>query len=496
MRRTAFIRALILAAPLALGSCALKAPPSREQLARDALPNVKVPAAWSAGATTREAVAADWLDSFGEPRLKALVAEVLSYNADLQMAAARIEQAAAQLRIAGASLSPAVDVLGRGNHKMRGGGTTDVTGVIVSASWELDVWGRIRYGQQAAREQHQSTAADYEYARQSIAALVAKSWFVAAEASLQRQLASDAVDASGQMSELARVRSRVGTGDDRDISLADASLQTYRDTMRQLDLAREQALRALEVLAGRYPAAAIEAGGTLPPLPAAVSAGVPSQLLERRPDVIAAERRVAAAFNRVGEAQAARLPRISLTAGINWIHSTLFLLKDTDNPGSAIGGLLRWPLFTGGELEGQVELRTAEQKRAVAEYAAVGLKAFNEVESALAAEATLVDRERLLKQVVGDSERTVTLSQVQFKVGRIDQRAILTDQLQLYASRVQLLRVQSEALAQRVNLHLALGGGISDLPPANASATAARPSLSLELDRKIPSDAGPTPSKR
>ena len=117
------------------------------------------------------------------------------------------------------------------------------------------------------------------------------------------------------------------------------------------------------------------------------------------------------------------------------------------------------------------EARTAEQKRAVAEYAATGLKAFNEVESALAAEVALVERERLLRQAVSDNERTVRFSEVQFKVGRIDMRAILTDQLQLYASRVQLLRVQSEALAQRVNLHLALGGGLVEptLPPTPAS---------------------------
>jgi outer membrane protein TolC len=200
---------------------------------------------------------------------------------------------------------------------------------------------------------------------------------------------------------------------------------------------------------------------------------VPSQVLERRPDVIAAERRVAAAFNRVGEAQAARLPSISLTAGLNWIRSTRFVLRDTDNPGASIGGLFLWPFLQGGALEGQVEARTAEQKRAVADYAATGLKAFNEVESALAAEAALADRAKLLTQAVGDTERTVKLSEVQFRVGRIDQRAILTDQLQLYATRVQLVRVQSEALAQRVNLHLALGGsiapGAAPQPPASGS---------------------------
>jgi NodT family efflux transporter outer membrane factor (OMF) lipoprotein len=475
MRHTRLVRLLILAAPLALGACSLKSPPSREQLAREAMRNTQVPPAWTKGTTARDGVAGDWLAGFGEPRLNALVAEALEYNSDLAASVARIEQAAAGLKIAGGALTPAVDVLGRANHKMKGGGSTDITGVIVSASWEIDVWGRVRYGVRGADEDYRSAQADYEYARQSIAALVAKSWLVAAEASLQREIARDSIGASEKSAELARVRSRVGSGDDRDVSLADASLQTYRDTIRQLEFSREQALRALEILAGRYPAATLDAATTLPPLPPTPPAGVPSQLLERRPDVIAAERRVAAAFNRVGEAEAARLPRISLTAGLSYITRSFYIRQSPDKTGSAVGGWLQWPLFSGGALEGQVELRTAEQKRAVAEYATIGLKAFNEVESALSAEAALIDREQVLKRLVGENERTVSLSEVAFKVGRIDQRAILTDQLQLYASRVQLLRVQSEMLAQRVNLHLALGGGIGpsaaapSVPPAAES---------------------------
>ena len=475
MGRFNVARSLIVTLPLALVACALKAPPAPEQLARDALPNARIPASWSAAPGTQESVTTDWIDTFGDPRLKAVVAEALAYNTDLQAGAARVEQAVAALKIAGASLSPAVDVLGRAAHKASGGGGTDVTGVIVSASWELDVWGRIRYGQQAAREQLHSSAADYAYARQSIAALVAKSWFVAAETGVQQRLARESVSASEKVSELARERVRVGTGNDRDVSLADASLQTYRDALRQIDLARVQALRALEVLAGRYPAAVLEAADTLSSLPPPIDAGVPARLLERRPDVIAAERRVAAAFNRVEEARAARFPSLSLTAAINWINSSRFVLQDSRNPGSSIGGILAWPFLTGGAIEGQIEGRTAEQKRAVADYAAVGLKAFSEVESALATGSTLVEREKLLRQAVAENERTVALSEVQFRVGRIDMRAILTDQLQLYASRVQLLRVQSEALAQRVNLHLALGGGISALRVSTRYAPASAP---------------------
>jgi len=120
--------------------------------------------------------------------------------------------------------------------------------------------------------------------------------------------------------------------------------------------------------------------------------------------------------------------------------------------------MITLPLFTGGALKGQVELRTAEQKRAVAEYAATGLNAFNEVETALDNESTLTDRQTLLEQLVAQNMRALQLSEIRYRVGNTDLRPVLNDQLKVYSSRTQLVRVQAERFVQRVNLHLALGG--------------------------------------
>ena len=188
--------------------------------------------------------------------------------------------------------------------------------------------------------------------------------------------------------------------------------------MRQIELAREQALRALELLLGRYPAAEIAVAEHLSPMPPPVPVGMPSQLLERRPDVIAAERRVAAAFDRVGEARAAQLPRISLTAGGSSVSSDLIELKDTSNPIWSFGANLLAPLYQGGALRAQVEIRSAEQKQAVAEYARTGQRAFGEVESALAAENALRDRDAILEASIRDSERALELAQIQYRVGQ------------------------------------------------------------------------------
>ena len=262
---------------------------------------------------------------------------------------------------------------------------------------------------------------------------------------------------------MAQERLRVGNGNEQAVAEARVNVGNYRDALRQIELARVQALRALELLLGRYPAAEITVAERLSPMPLPVPIGMPSQLLERRPDVVAAERRVAAAFDRVGEARAAQLPRISLTAGGSSVSSRLIELKDTSNPIWSFGANLIAPLYQGGALRAQVEIRSAEQKQAVADYARTGQRAFGEVESALAAENALRDREGILDATNRDSERALELAQIQYRVGSADLRVVEQNQLALYAARTSRLRVQTERLAQRVNLYLALGGGF-DLP--------------------------------
>jgi outer membrane protein TolC len=214
----------------------------------------------------------------------------------------------------------------------------------------------------------------------------------------------------------------------------------------------------LELLLGRYPAAELSAPTKFGELVADVPAGLPSELLERRPDVRAAQQRVAAAFSRVGEAKAARLPRISLSASGSDLTSDLFVLQDRDNPVWSAGGSILAPLFTGGSLKAQVEVRTAEQKQAVEQYAKVARQAFGDVENALSSELALGEREAILAAAVADAERSVALSETRYRVGSGDLRSVEQQQLAYYSSRMSLLRVQSERRVQRVNLHLALGG--------------------------------------
>jgi NodT family efflux transporter outer membrane factor (OMF) lipoprotein len=454
----------------ALVGCALKDMPPREEVANQAMPNLSPPPQWVAAGGAPGQVANDWLVEFNDPWLNDLVKEAIAYNADLRIAAARVDVAAASLAAAQSPAWPQVNLLARGGGKMSGD-STGLQGVGLFASWELDLWGRVRAEVRASEFQYESAQLDAEYARQSLAALVVKAWILAVESRLQKAQAEASLKAAEELASLSRDRLRVGSGDEYAVALGQANVEAFNDTVRSLDLAYQNALRALETLLGRYPAASVAVAERLPAWPGEVPVGLPSELLERRPDVVAAERRVAQAFYRTEEAKAARLPRITLVANYSTISSELFFLKNRDNPLFSAGAALLQPIFLGGLLQAQVDARTAEQQAAIADYGKVGVRVFGEVEGALSAGFTAAQREEILTRAVRENERALALANIRYRVGTSDLTAVQQQQLSLYSAQVALLRMQAERLVQRVNLHLALGGSfeMADIAPAKTS---------------------------
>ena len=472
-------RNLIIAAACIAGlaACAVNPPPKPEEIRKDALQGTEIRATW-AGAyltgtdATSLAITDNWLATFDDPQLTALVSEAVARNADLRAAGARVEQAAAYAHSAQAQLLPWFNLLGTGGIKAGGGSdlSSALSGAMLGVSWEPDLWGRLRYGRNAADDTYASAQADYEFARQSLAAQVARSWFMAIETKLQLDAAESMAASARSLVSLAQDRQRVGNGSERDVALARAGLGTMEDSVRQARLAHEQAVRSLETILGRYPAAELAVASELPAMPGPVPVGMPLGMLERRPDVIAAERRVAAAFNRVGEAKAAQLPTIRLNASVAALSSDVLQLKDDySNPSGGAGGTLFAPLYHGGALRAQVELKTAEQKEAVARYGSQVLRALEDVENALSASQILSQRVEILGQVLDDQQETLEYDQQAYKVGRQDMRSVQQQQQQVQAARVNYLRARSDELSQRVNLHLVLGGSFAE-PVALAAA--------------------------
>jgi multidrug efflux system outer membrane protein len=456
-----------------LAGCATAPEPRPEDTRAEALQHAQVPQAWSSRGASAAPVEAGWLATFGDAQLDALVAEALEHNPDLAMAAARVEQADAQVDLAAAQLKPAIGILGRAGSKPVSDLVAMLSGVMLRLAWEVDLWGRLRYQRNAAVAQRDASSADYRFARQSLAASVARAWFVATETAQQARLANMMATDAERLVGLSNDRLRVGAGSETDVMTARASQANYRDAAQQVELAHRSALRALEILVGRYPAASLEARPDLAPFPGPAPAGMPMDALDRRPDLIAAQRRVAAAFDLVGMAKASFWPSLTLSAGYGRVsREAIQVQQNIDQTTASSSATAVVPLYTGGILTGNVKLRTAEQREAVANYARMALNALDEVETALDAEATLATREELLQMSASDSRRAAGLTEESYRVGRSDLRDVMNRQLAANAADVALLAVRRERLVRRVDLHLALGGDFVAGESADAQAPA------------------------
>ncbi|MEA2115975.1 MAG: TolC family protein [Thermodesulfobacteriota bacterium] len=412
----------------------------------------KIPKHFAAGDGQGE-IDDGWLKDFHDPVLNSLVDEALAANPGLKIAQAKVDQANGLNRQAAADLKPTMG-LGGGYSDNEYQAGIESAAARLGISWEADVWGRIRSSVAGSDEFAAATEADYQFARQSLAASVANGWFMATTAKFQVRFAQEIAGLQEKSLEIAEAMQKIGKGSSRDVHLARAATASAREGARYALSAYENSLRSLELLLGRYPSADIETTDTLVAVPPPIPAGIPSQVLERRPDLIAAEDRVAAAFYKQKEAELLHLPsfRFSLGLGINSINDAI--------AGLAAGIVA--PLYTGGEIEGKVEVATAKQKEAIAAYAQAALNAFKEVESSLAAEEHLLKRQEFLRIEVAENRQAYEQTKKQYEIGQISMLDVLTVQKKWINSRMAELDMAGRRLVNRVNLHLALGGGFEE----------------------------------
>jgi NodT family efflux transporter outer membrane factor (OMF) lipoprotein len=258
---------------------------------------------------------------------------------------------------------------------------------------------------------------------------------------------------------LVGVRFDVGAASRQDVALAQADLERIRRQERQLVSAQQQIVRGLEALLGRYPSDELQLATTIAQLPGPVPEGLPAELLERRPDLVAAERRVAAAFYGIQVAKAARLPAVAITAAGGRSTNEIFKLVGVSPNFWAVGAGFLAPLFSAGALKAGVDIATAEQRAAVALYGQTVLRAFQEVESVLDDETLLAEQQVFLESALAQDEEAVRLGRIQYDVGQIDLLSVLQLQARQYDTEFDLITLRNDRLSNRIALHLALGGG-------------------------------------
>jgi NodT family efflux transporter outer membrane factor (OMF) lipoprotein len=394
-----------LGASLALTGCATKAPPSQAEILAEVLPETTViPGKWASAAEAGQ-VPDGWLKTYNDPQMEAVVGEALKNNLGLRAASANLDAAAAAATIAGARLKPTVGLGGGGSSQTvaQGGGPSQSYGADVNVSWELDVWGKLRTLSEASEQEFLAAQADFEFARQSLAAQAAKAWYLATEALQHRTLAEQFVDKNKKVLELVQKQQAAGRVSEQDVALARADLASAEESLRGTEAGYQQAVRSLELLLGRYPSAEMEVAEEFVPVPPIPPAGLPSALLERRYDLVAAEREVKAQFQQVEAAKLAKLPSFSLTAGAGASSNALNDMLGQGPGFFNIGANFLAPIFTGGALDAQVDIQTAQQEVALANYGQQALVALSEVESGLANLGLLDERVQFQMAAVKDN---------------------------------------------------------------------------------------------
>lgn len=433
------------------------------------------PDQWTANASA-EPVADRWWRDMGAARLDSLVALALAHNYDLKAAGARLAQAQAQARVAGAPLWPQLNASANGARRKQNfvglpipgrdpdqvlSSTSTTFGVDLTASWEADLWGRLRAGAQAALADAGAAAADFRAARLSLAAQTARAYFAAVEAGRQVELAQATVENYRLSAEQIADRYRRGLRSSLDVRLGRSSLAAAEATLAQRRGQRDAARRQLELILGRYPSARVEVGGELPAVNGPIPAGLPAQLVGRRPDLVAAERRLAAADRRLAQARRALLPRISLTASTGRSSSALSSLLDGDFSVWSLVGNIAQPLLQGGRLRAGVDQAAAAAEHALFAYAQSALRAYGEVEAALNAEGLLASQERALATAAEEALAARTLAEERYARGLADLIALLESQRRAFDAQSRLLAIRRQRLDTRIDLHLALGGGFT-----------------------------------
>lgn len=465
------LRTRLLPATLLLvfsAGCALTEPVVR--------PGQPLPAQWAEAAPAAIAPIHDsWWQDFGSAQLDALVAEAMSAAPDLRIQAERVVQAELALRQAGASLFPALNLGGGSGTRNVDGDESGSTSIDLGASYEIDLWGRIAAGVDASRASLAATRFDHDAARLSISASVATTWFQILALQERVDIARQNLAIAERVLRVVQARYDNGAASALELSQQRSTVLTQRKAIEPLEVQLRQTCSALAILLGRNPQTAFPDDERLAALQVpGVDAGLPSELLLRRPDLAAGEARLAAAAADIAAARAALLPAVSLSAGAGIGSNALLSLADTTRTLSISASLLQ-KIFDGGRLRAEVDIQRSRQRELVETHRSAILVALKEVEDALADGARDANQEAAQREILAEAQRSLRLAELRYREGADSLLSVLDAQRTLFSAQDLLAQLRLARLTAAVNLYKALGGGWTHRigVDANANANAA-----------------------
>ena len=459
--------ALLAAFALLLGGCAavgpnyVASPPT-------------APPSWQGAAAARVAVVratpaelAHWWRRLDDPPLSRLVEQALQSSLELRSAQAKLREARARRALAGASRFPTVTSSGgvnitKGSSETGTGKTRELYSAGLDASWEPDIFGSVRRSEEAAQADLEATAANLYATQVSLVAEVALN-YVDLRAYQQRLAIAQAnVASQAETLQLAQWRAQAGLVSTLDVEQARANLAQTRAQLPNLETDRTEAERRLDILLSQPPGALtgrLADSTGIPRVPTQVMVSIPADTLRQRPDVQAAERKLAAETARIGVAEAARYPSFKLSGSLSLEALSLGGLAGADALARGISTSIAAPIFDTGRIRQQIDIQTAVQEQALLAYQSTVLKALTEVENALTALAHTRERQRNLNEALHAARSATTLAQQRYSSGLIDFQTVLDTERSVLNLEDNLTLSQAEQVSALIQLYKALGGG-------------------------------------
>lgn len=420
--------------------------------------NVEIPDDWifSRNDSINSSYSLEWIKELQDTALVNLINEGYKYNATLLISAEKLNQIEIAMGMSGANLYPSVNAVGASNTNLNT--TNSLNSLTFQASWELDIWGKNKSRFEADKRNYFSARYQNEKARQSIAAMIAKSYFLNIAVNLQLEKFKEILEKTEELKRLTELRKKVGIANSVDVSNSNIEINQLKSQIVSLENALVQSKRALELLLGRYPKGAIEIKKEFPRLVNPLPETLPFTLLDQRPDILAQQYQLEKAFLEIQEARAARLPSLGISSSFGAAQTNVQEINNLfSNPLLNVGGNLISPIFNGGKLKKNVEIKNAEQRIAIEQYAQTVLNALNEVETSWGNLQTYEDQYAYEDEAVKELKNNLLLTDKQINLGTSSTFILLQKQRQLLKTEVSLINLELNYIIERINLYLALG---------------------------------------
>ncbi|MRM83095.1 TolC family protein [Riemerella anatipestifer] len=457
-----FINIGLFALMFNLNSCLLYKDASKEKI--DKLKetsiikeNVEIPENWILDNTAdAEDFSYNWITELNNPQLTSLIQEGIKYNTDIVIAEEKLNQIELSMNIAGSNLYPSVNAIANTSNNLTNGSNIQKLGV--QANWELDILGKNKANKMASVSNYFSAKYINERLKQTIAGMIVKAYFLNIAGNMQEAKVNQYIELTQNLEKIYTIQNKVGTANALDISNIKSELILLNGYLEKIKNANTQSKRTLELLIGKYPEGKVTTSDNFYKINSKVPTSFPLSLLENRPDILAKHYQIEKLFYEVQSTKFSRLPSISIGSTLGGANTNVLAISSLfSNPLVKVGGSLTTPIFNGGQLKTNVEIKNSEQQIAIEEYSKTVLNALNEMESSWSNTLSIEKQLEYNIDAITEMTKNIELTKKQIQIGTSNNSDLIQKQRNLLKIEIKVIDLELQERIERINLYLALG---------------------------------------